>query len=247
MGTLDQEKIYTIRFLVNKSMPEGSDKDETLKILADILGEKTKPKEPVRETPLPDEKGKVNFALIVGHEKKAPGAEFNNPKFKSEYDYNTAIAEKIKSYVNAGAYSGINLKVIFRDGIGINGAYQMAKTFGADACIELHFNAFNEKASGSETLSTIDTVDQKLSKLVHTEICKAFDRKGESRGVKVLSRGDRGGGNIYSMPGSANCLVEPFFGDNATEAKLAVERFDTYAKALLDGVYKWAKDAKLLA
>jgi N-acetylmuramoyl-L-alanine amidase len=141
------------------------------------------------------------------------------------------------------------MKIILRDGIGISGAYRVARELKCDAVIELHFNAFNGKASGTETLCTVNDKDKKFAKLVQVAMCKVFDRKpgnAGDRGVKVISRSDRGGGNVYGIEQAANCLVEPFFGDNYNEAKMALECFDSYAKCLLDATKQWAVDVDLL-
>jgi N-acetylmuramoyl-L-alanine amidase len=44
---------------------------------------------------------------------------------------------------------------------------------------------------------------------------------------------------VYSAGKVPNCLVEPFFGDNAKEASLAVEQMDDYAKAILRATREW--------
>lgn len=247
MANIDKEKLYTIRWHVNKLIPDGEDKSEILRLLSDLLGEKEKAPTNERETLDPDDKKKIKLAIIVGHEKRAGGADFAiSSAYKDEYSYNTAIANLCNTFISSGAYSNIQLKIIFRDGIGISGAYNVAKEWGCDCCIELHYNAYNTKASGSETLTTVDAQDKLFAQIIHNEICLALSRGGQSRVLKILSRGDRGGGNIYAMPGSANCLVEPFFGDNPTEAKLALDRMDQYAKCLLDGCVKWAKSQSIL-
>lgn len=240
---MDKEKLYTLRWYLNHSVSATEEnKKHMLDLIADLLGEKS---EPQRETPAPDESKRIRAAIIVGHEKKAPGAEFNNPKFKSEYDYNSAIARRCVDLAMT-KFKEIDLKVIYRDGIGISGAYSEAKKFNPDCCIELHFNAFNEKAFGGETLSTVEQLDKDFSEVIQAMICQVFNREGNSRGVKVLSRGDRGGGNIYSMPGSANCLVEPFFGDNPVEAQLASDHFEQYAVGLMNAFVSFGKKKGLL-
>lgn len=243
----DKEKLYTLRWNINKAMNEGDEKNEALKIISELLGESIPKPLPGRETPDLDHKGSMKVAIIVGHEKSAPGADFAlQKKYPHEYAYNTAIAHSCESFVDSGAYSAIQLKVIFRDGIGIGGAYEVVKRLGVDVAIELHFNAYNGVAKGSETLCSVDQKDKDLAAIIHEGICSVFERGGPSRGVKVLSRSDRGGQSVYSAQ-CANCLVEPFFGDNPDEAKLAVEKFDAYAKSLLDSCVKWGIKQGLLS
>jgi N-acetylmuramoyl-L-alanine amidase len=174
--------------------------------------------------------------LIVGHEKRAPGASF--ALGGSEYDYNKKVA--LLALDVAKRSPVIDLKVLYRDGIGITGVYKQAARLKPDACIELHFNAFNRQASGTETLCSAETQDKQLALAVHKMCCEVFERKDLSRGVKVLPRSARGGQNIYGLPGFANCLVEPFFGDNLSEARLAQGKLANYAVGLVSVLESWA-------
>jgi N-acetylmuramoyl-L-alanine amidase len=196
-----------------------------------------------RETPAPDAKLKPVLVLIVGHERKAPGAAFALGGY--EYHYNSKVAELAKGFAGV-AYPGIRVEVVFRDGVGIAGAYKKANALKPDACIELHYNAFNKVALGTETLCTVDSKDQGFAKIVHKNICVVFERGGMSRGVKVLPRSARGGGNIYAMPAYSNCLVEPFFGDNPSEAKLAQDKQSAYAKCLIYSFVEWSRSVGLI-
>lgn len=186
---------------------------------------------PERETPSPIDPVKATLCIVVGHEKKAPGARLATGG--SEYEYNNTVAHMARMY-SVNRYPNLKVEIIHRDGIGISGAYKKAAALNPDALIELHFNAFNGKAKGTETLCSVNMNDKKLAAIIHAAICKTFERGGPSRGVKVLSRSDRGGQSLYSAPGAANCLVEPFFGDNEDEAKLALQKKVDYAECLID-------------
>jgi N-acetylmuramoyl-L-alanine amidase len=175
------------------------------------------------------------LAVIVGHEKKAPGAVMHRSQgFMTEYNYNTNVASTMAAY---GKTKNVDVKIIFRDGIGITGANKKALSYKPDACIELHFNSFNAQAHGSETLCSTDSQDVGFAKKVQAKMCEAFGRTGSSRGVKIILRSARG--NVHGLPGYANCLVEPFFGDNEAEASLAISKKDAYAKALVDAFVEW--------
>jgi len=177
------------------------------------------------------------LAVIVGHEKKAPGAVMHRSQgFMTEYNYNTSVALAMAAYAKT---KNVDVKVIFRDGIGISGANKKAASFKPDACIELHFNSFNAQAHGTETLCSADSRDVSFARIVQAKMCEAFERVGSSRGVKVIPRSARGGGNVHGLPAIANCLVEPFFGDNQSEAALAIAKRDTYARALVDAFLSW--------
>lgn len=196
---------------------------------------------PPRETPSPVESSIIKLAVIVGHEKKAPGARMTNGK--SEYDYNSEVATLMKLAAKA---KPVVVETIFRDRIGISGAYEKAAKLGADCVIELHFNAFNTVVHGTETLCTADARDVEFAGIVHEKVCEVFQRNGLSRGVKKLARSARGGNNVHSFAAGVNCLVEPFFGDNREDARLASILQTAYAKALVEAVEAWGIRKELL-
>lgn len=198
-----------------------------------------------RETPAVNSQRVVHLGIIVGHEKKAPGAALAKPYNLSEYNYNSEVARQVEYFANTNPL-GVHVTTIFRDGVGISGAYDKAIKLKCDAIIELHFNAFDTKVGGSETLCSTNADDRAFAALVHSEVCAVFRGGNLSRGVKALGRGDRGGQSIYSFPKGANCLVEPFFGDNPGEAKLAMESTPKYAQAIVIAVNKWGRQVKLL-
>lgn len=186
---------------------------------------------------------KPKLGIVVGHTRLSSGACLANPYGTSEYEFNTGVADMIKRYALS---RWMEVGVYFRDKGGIAGAYADAIKGGSDAVIELHFNAFNAKATGTATLCTSDPKDKAFADIVHTAMCEVFGRNGKSRGVQVISRNDRGGGNVHAFPVGPNCLVEPVFGDEPTEAKMLVELKDKYAKCLVDAFEKWCRDNGLL-
>lgn len=197
-----------------------------------------------RETPNIDEVLSPVVVLLIGHEKKAGGASFKHSAFKNEYQYNTVLCELAHDYAQE-KYPNMKVHLIFRDGKGRTKALEEAAKLHPDAVIEFHFNAHNGKAMGSETLCSIEQKDREFSEIIHTAICKIFGRGGKSRGVKAIPRSARGGTNVYLLPGYANCLVEPFFGDNPTEAELAVKVQKQYAQGVIDAIYQWCQKVNL--
>ena len=163
---------------------------------------------------------------------------------ESEYEYGKKVLNAIVGH--AEKFHGLIVSGIFRDEGGIRGAYEQAKVIGCDAVIELHFNASAGAAHGSLTLCTPDKNDLDFAHEIHNNICKAFNRVGSSKGVIVIGKTVRGSANIYAFPLGVNCLVEPFFGDNASDAKLGREKLDAYALALLQGTFNWAVKQDLL-
>lgn len=240
-----QANLYSARWAIRELL-EVDPKSEKLKFaegeISEALGQPavgeviTEPVPvPIIPTPVLN-KSQATLGVVVGHTKKDGGATF--ALGGSEYQYNTQVAKLMTEYAKQ-VYPNLQVATIFRDGIGIAGAYRKIKELflgrkDPDVAIELHFNAANRKAVGTETLSTTEALDKAYSAIVQAHMCRTFGRSGMSRGVKVLKSGDRGAGNIYSLPGFANCLVEPFFGDNPSEAALAKQKQEAYARCLVD-------------
>jgi N-acetylmuramoyl-L-alanine amidase len=199
--------------------------------------------EPARETLEPGTKRKVKLGVIVGHEKNAGGALLKLSRM-NEYSYNGEVARLMK--LMASELNDIEVVIILRDGIGIDGAYKKANEALCDCVIELHFNAFDGKAIGTQTLSTSDARDVEFATLVQKAMCRVFERTSISRGVTKLARSARGGGNVHGFPAGANCLVEPFFGDVASEEKMALGKQRDYAACLLEAVRTWARMKEII-
>jgi N-acetylmuramoyl-L-alanine amidase len=204
-----------------------------LKIIDILTGYKDE-----RETPDADFEGEASIGLIVGHTRRAPGASF--ALGGNEYDYNSDVARIAKAYCDVN-FKNIKTHIIFRDVIGIAGAYKKATDLNCDVVIELHFNAFNKSVTGTETLTTTHVGDKAFGLEIQKMMCKVFDRQGLSRGLKPISRSARGGRNVYSFQGY-NCLVEPFFGDAPSEARLANEKKEEYAEGLIEASIKFCKE-----
>lgn len=196
-----------------------------------------------RELPHASETKIIKLGIIVGHESRAPGAELATGG--NEYKYNSEVADLLAQYAKHERPE-IVCKVIKRDGIGIEGAYASLEAEKCDAVIELHFNAYNKNMTGTETLCSAASDDSEFAHIIQKAMCQVFGRDGQSRGVLAIGRNARGGQSVYAFPKGVNCLVEPFFGDNLSEAKMALEKKGPYAKALVDAVYLWASKKDLV-
>src|SRR3989337_4219198 len=105
--------------------------------------------------PQPNERV-VHLGIVVGHTKKEGGAKLCTTKM-SEYEYSSKVLESLIK--QSKDYPSLKVSGIFRDEVGIHGAYAKAKSFKCDAVVELHFNAFNGSQRGSQTLCTPDKND----------------------------------------------------------------------------------------
>ncbi len=182
----------------------------------------------------------VHLGLIVGHTEKAQGASMQSGM--TEYQYAKKVAEEMVKLLDK--YPQVKVSTILRDGIGIHGAYKHAREIGCDCVIEVHFNAYDNKAKGTSTLCTPDTNDVDFAYEVHRGMCDVFLRDGDSRGVQVIGRSVRGAANVYAFPEGVNCLIEPFFGDS--EAELGLEKMKDMANSLMSSVARWGRKLDLI-
>lgn len=167
------------------------------------------------------------LAVIVGHNSTAQGAQGVNPLGQSEYVYNTKVANAMVGYSS----SEMEIEVFFRrPGLGyraeIARVYAEADAFIGNtegATIELHFNAFNGSAVGTETLSSGSVGSLTFAEEVQEELLSLLARPSAAdRGVQVRGANERGGASLHSSA-HPSILVEPFFGDVFSEARLAVD------------------------
>ncbi|TIR32383.1 MAG: hypothetical protein E5X35_14640, partial [Mesorhizobium sp.] len=188
--------------------------------------------------------GPRGLAIVVGHTAVAQGARALSPPFPAdspatrvsehnEYAWNTDLAMKIKALAET---AGVRCEIFFRDGVGIRGAYEAVRSWGPEATIELHFNAADGRARGSLVLYGAEQ-SRPWAETLQKAIVRTFDRQGrsEDRGIFIPggSRGyDRGIESVTKVNPSA--LIEPFFGDNASDAGLAVRKKAELARAILE-------------
>lgn len=180
------------------------------------------------------------LAIVVGHTARSQGAAGLVPPFpvdtsatpladNHEYAWNTDLAMRIKE--RAGR-AGIRCDIFFRDGVGIVGAYANVRRWSPRATVELHFNAVRGgTARGSEVL--YGHRDSKAwAEALQKELVAIYDRQGRAdRGIVLRDGGGRGHDNVTQLHPSA--LIEPFFGDNRSDATLGVEKKDALADAIL--------------
>jgi len=167
------------------------------------------------------EKGsKKRCALIIGHKESSPGAV--SPSGESEFAYNSGLAAEIKKLtktevviVHRRTYKELPADV---------------NQINPDFAISLHCNAFNKKASGSETLFYNGSSKGKaLAQKLQTAIVKVLGLP--DRGVKGKSSEDRGG-YLLRYAKAPVALVEPFFIDNPADYMVGTEKKAELAEAI---------------
>jgi N-acetylmuramoyl-L-alanine amidase len=189
----------------------------------------------------PSKKKQPRLAIVVGHNSVATGAYAVKPISKSEYAFNSILAADIAIL---STQKNVEVDVFLRDEGGVVSAYEDAVESNPDAIIELHFNAYNGRASGTETLY-VDEMDDRglrekeLAQSIQYQMVKALDLP--DRGVKDRDRHDRGFRNLTQTYKIPSILIEPFFGDNPNDSKIANARRVLLADSILFGFLNWTK------
>lgn len=171
--------------------------------------------------------------LVVGHSAQVQGAA-GVPPLEPEYTYNMDLAQWIQDTLTS---LGVSSEIVTRNLVGIAGAYHKVNLLKPALAIELHYNSFNGRTRGTETLySSRHPRSEALAQVIQQAMCKALNRKPEQdRGIKKLKAGDRGSLNV-SLADCPSVLVEPFFGDHIDDARIGRERRIDLAKAIAEAV-----------
>ena len=170
----------------------------------------------------------MKIALIIGHTKHSKGAS-NKSKNLYEFDFNQELSTRILDI--SKTINDIDFIVIYRDTYSkLPGAVNRQDV---DIAISMHCNAYNESASGTETLYYhTSTRGKQLAGNMNYQFNKALGLK--NRGIKAKTSEDRGGFLLRYT--SAPCVIaEPFFIDNDDDLDKALESIDDLAHAYVDG------------
>ena len=101
--------------------------------------------------------------------------------------------------------------------------------------VELHFNANGGAARGTETLyGTACQASKASAEHVHNAIgsSTAGTPTAGNRGLEKTPPHPRGSTSVNALSTIPSCLIEPFFGDNASDAALGHGKKDALAKAI---------------
>lgn len=164
------------------------------------------------------------LALVIGHGPKIDkGAENGNGT--TELEWNQELANRIKSHLNG---SQLECKVIHRvtEKVSPTNEVNAAK---ADFAVELHCNAYNEVASGTEVIYYPGSKEgQRLANTILSRIVPVLNLP--NRGVKTPQAGGRG----MSFLAKTNCpavIAESMFIDNIKDLARANDVKDELAAA----------------
>ena len=92
------------------------------------------------------------IGVIVGHEKKAPGARLSKPWLTHEYYYNSEIAQLM--FTEGEKLANVDVEIFYRDGVGISGAYMKARA-ATFLCFMGDFEAAKQSLQDAEALDPL--------------------------------------------------------------------------------------------
>jgi N-acetylmuramoyl-L-alanine amidase len=163
----------------------------------------------------------MKAAIVVGHDKISPGA-YSSCLHASEYIYNSEVATYLAGVADiykrplVGGYKTQMKKL----------ASEINKK-DYDIVIELHFNMFNKRANGCETVSFPGSKSLEFGRDFCEKITECY--MTDNRGAKEAKINGRGWWFLALMEAPA-IILEPFFGDH--EESLKFENPGMYASVI---------------
>lgn len=165
--------------------------------------------------------------LVVGHRGSAKGAKNTNIKHLNEFDINKKMAMSISKtlfdhgqpnfVVMNGSVSG-KIREINNTSIESVLGFTPSKTIQ----VSLHFNAFKGYTSNSSGCEVLISEDKDNSARLAALLMNEFSQIGNIyRGIKIISKGDRGHGILTKTKADFSVLCEPLFIDSEEGEMLA--------------------------
>ena len=167
-------------------------------------------------------------ALVVGHSFRDGGAVSHDGRV-SEYEFNMPLAQMIAAKVPA---SRCRVMVMTRQTV-LPALVEDLNRIAPDFAIELHCNAADGHASGTEMLyGDLRPKAEVMARIIQRHVVAAL--KLPDRGVKARKRAERGGYLLHTVNAPA-VIAESFFIDNPQDlarARDATELAKAYAQAI---------------
>lgn len=173
------------------------------------------------------------LAVVVGHTRRRAGAYAGAPIDQSEYDWNTDLAQRMKARAAQVHADRLAVEIFTRDEGGVAGAYRRVRDWGADAAMELHFNAAGPRATGTETLY-LKAVSAGFAEAIQDATLDVLGLRDRGFKTPQEASGGRGTANLSQMGARPSILTEPFFGSNPSDRATAQARKQALAEAQID-------------
>lgn len=169
----------------------------------------------------------MRVGVVVGHSVKDPGAV--NANGRTEFGFNSELATMVSVELLKRDMDPV---IIWRDRT-YSSMPEKVNSFNVDFSIELHCNAFNTKASGSETLFFSGSDNGcRLATFIQEEITGVLGLS--DRGAKGVDKSARGGLMLVKTA-KPHVILEPFFIDNAGDLTVGERRKPQLAEAIARG------------
>lgn len=171
------------------------------------------------------------IGLVIGHSESSQGC-VNKTHRVTEYQFNCDLVRLVQDEL---CKLGFNPIVFFRK----NGLEELVKEINKvepSIVISFHCNAFNTFVSGSEVLYySTSSKGKRLASLLLECIVDTLALR--NRGL--LPRVEGRGSYIIKNVKAPAALIEPFFLDNDSDYKIALEKLDELATAIANSIAKY--------
>lgn len=192
------------------------------------------------------------LALVVGHNEAHPGVLGAFPINEHEFFFNRRVARSIYMFAKS-ANLGCEIferKVLPSFSAEVEEVYSRVNEWCSEAnsvCIELHFNAFDQKTEGTLTLFDEDPADSlDFAREIHQGMVSLYKRQGKAD-KKCMLAGDRYGRGLKNlqMMKVTGCIVEPFFGDSTRDAGLCYPLTFDFARIMAEVSLRFLNNRKM--
>lgn len=176
-------------------------------------------------------------ALVVGHKPTSPGA-CNQTYRICEYEFNDNLIEQVRtSLVDAiDPDGGIEIEVVYRNKYKELPA--KINKLNPDFVVSFHCNAFNKKASGTETLYYhTSNKGEKIAQIFQNNMVQALGLP--NRGIKPKGSEERGG-YLLRYTNAPAVLIEPIFIDNDKDFEQLTLKRQLFVTAIQKSLFEAA-------
>jgi N-acetylmuramoyl-L-alanine amidase len=179
------------------------------------------------------------IAICVGHSRSGDKGAVNT-NCVTEWSFNKPIAERTAELLREAKHE-VKIWTEYK-GSGYSSAMswiaEQIREFGADLAIELHFNSAGPNAEGYEFLYWHrSSRSARLASCFHFSFKKFFPTR-KSRGLKPISKEDRGSAFLQRTPCPA-VILEPYFGSNVDETTFYSTRCEEIARSYATSILDW--------
>lgn len=177
----------------------------------------------------------MKIYLNAGHDRLLDSGAVNEAMGLRECDLAYELAQNVKGYLERNGVA-----VLFGQQDNLYAVCGEANDAEADAFVSLHFNAFNKRAAGTETLISHTAESLLLGHAIQSNIKAVLNLP--DRGLK-----ERSGLFVLRNTVMPAVVVEVCFIDNDYDIRQYQSRADAVARAIATGIMQWPAMARKAA